>query len=390
MKSFKIINAVSCIFSVMVIWILPVILTNAQTSSQAPPITRTQVWKRAMNMINLQWNYSAAKNGVTNSPDVMQPQQLQNATSGQMTGIPYCWGGLDSLDMKSDDAPWANFLDAINQGAYAGNVNTSDSIGYIPGTAGIDCSGFIQAAYNIQNPAKLSTWTMFNTYFTPISVNELKRMDILNKSDWHVTMFDRWGTLNGVDGAFTCEATPEFDYGGIEGTKRYFISLAELNSGYVPGRYINIVEEPGVPSPQLYSNLSTGNYAVVQNVTDWAYFRSGGSTFYPAVGWIPKGTVLFLEDFSNWWFKVTYKGVTGWIWSGVLAPIPTGTYVGLTSNTTGVNVRTDTSLSGSVIGLISPGEYPEVLEYSDDYQWMKISYDGLVGWSSVNYLQYVF
>lgn len=386
MKSNRIIKLVLFTIIAVVLSFWTSTITNAQDQV---PITRSQAEQRALNMINLKWNYSAAKNGTTNSDIIMQPQQFHGVTSGQFKGIPYNWGGFDSLDSKSDDAPWVNFLDAINKGAYAGNVNTDYRYGYIPGTAGIDCSGFIQASFNIKSDYKLSTFSMFDKYFKKISVGELRHMDILNKSDWHVAIFDRWGTLNGVNGAFTYESTPEFDYGGIEGTKRYFMTLDELHSGYVPGRYVNLIETPAAPAPRIYSSLSKGNFAIVQNVNEFAYFRVNPWTSSPAVGWIPKGTVVYLEDYSLWWFKVTYKGVTGWIWSGLLAPIPSGVYVGL-SDAYHLNVRTAPSSSGQIIGLINKGEYPEVIRYSDDYQWMRIRYDGLEGWASAYYLKYVF
>jgi uncharacterized protein YraI len=335
-------------------------------------------------MINLKWNYSAAKNGRTNSKVIMQPMQFQGVTSGKFTGIPYNWGGNDSLDSKTDYAPWSNFLDAINKGAYAGNVNTDYNYGYATGTAGIDCSGFIQSSFNIKSDTKLSTSTMFNRYFKKISVGELKHMDIVNKSAWHVAIFDRWGTLNGVNGAFTYEATPERKFGGIEGTKKYFMTLDELRSGYVPGRYINLTEI--THAPHLYSSLSKGNFAITQKT---ANFRTNPGASSPAVGWIPKGTVLYLEDYSSWWFKVTYKGVTGWIWSGLTTAIPSGMYVGL-NNAYQLNIRNSPSSTGQIIGVIYRGEYPKVLRYSDDYRWIRISYDGLEGWASSAFLKFVF
>lgn len=49
---------------------------------------------------------------------VTLPIQLRGVTTGQMTGIPYNWGGLDSLDFNSYNEPWNNFLDAVDQGAF--------------------------------------------------------------------------------------------------------------------------------------------------------------------------------------------------------------------------------------------------------------------------------
>lgn len=350
------------------------------------PITRSQAEQRALSMINLKWNYSRAKNGTTTSNIIMQPLQFHGVTQDTFTGIPYNWGGFDSLDSKSDDAPWTSFLDAINKGAYAGNVNTDYNYGYIGGTAGIDCSGFIQASFNIKSSYKLSTTTMFDNYFKKISLSELKHMDILNKSAWHVMIFDRWGMLNGEYGAYTYESTPEYEYGGIQGTKRYFISLKDINTGYIPGRYVNIIE---TPANQIYSKISTGNFAKVINVTDFAYFRTNPWTSAGVVGKIPKGTVLYLEDYASWWFKVTYNGKTGWIWSGLLGPIQSGKYARI-FETYKLNVRGSPSFSGTVLGQLTPKQFFEVLGYSSDGQWWKIKYGSLIGWASSYYLKYIF
>lgn len=80
------------------------------------------------------------------------------------------------------NAPWNNFLQAINQGAFAGNVDITDGYSYIPGTAGIDCSGFVQAVFNIDD-YKISTSTMFDKYFKRIDLNSIKHMDILDRPE---------------------------------------------------------------------------------------------------------------------------------------------------------------------------------------------------------------
>lgn len=125
-----------------------------------------------------------------------QPKQLNNVTIAQETGIPYDWGGIDGLNSTSYSMPWTNFLDAVDKGAYVGNVNTEAGYGYIVGTAGIDCSGFIQASFNI-NTSKLSTSTLFDSCFIKININDIKHMDILDKPGDHVVIFDKWGIQNG-------------------------------------------------------------------------------------------------------------------------------------------------------------------------------------------------
>lgn len=221
----------------------PVLNVSADTVQR--PITRSEAEQRALEMINLTWTYSKDKNGNIGSTcanSVTQPSQFANLTTAQVSGIPYDWGGEDGLNSNSSGAPWTNFLDAINQGAFAGNVNTTAGNSYVATTAGIDCSGFVQATFDIHDD-KLSTSTMFDKYFTKINLSDIKHMDILDRPGDHVIIFDRWGTLNGVNGAFTFESTWSQTFGGIQGTKRYFVSLDDINSEYIPGRYVNIVDD---------------------------------------------------------------------------------------------------------------------------------------------------
>lgn len=229
-------------------------------------ITRSAAEQRALNMINLTWTYSKDRNGNLDSSEagiVSQPSQLNGVNTAVMTGIPYDWGGSDTVDTSTYGTPWGNFSDAVSKGAYTGNTTSSGGIGYVKGTAGVDCSGFIQAAFNIGG-TKLSTSTLFNYYFKPIALNDIKHMDILNYPGHHVVIFDRWGTKNGVQGAYTYEATTNQVYGGIQGTKRYFMSLTAINNAYIPGRYINIIDDASVSKTGTMPSSSSAAAKPVQ------------------------------------------------------------------------------------------------------------------------------
>lgn len=374
--------------------------TQSVSAASQQSITRSDAEQRALNMINLSWNYSADKNGTLPSgysASITQPSQFTNLTSVTATGIPYDWGGQDSLDSNSYDSPWGNFIDAVNKGAYTGNVNTEAGYGYIPGTAGIDCSGFVQAAFNVKD-SKLSTSSMFDTYFTKINLNDIKHMDILDKPYDHVVIFDKWGTLNGVNGAFTYESTPDQTYGGIQGTKKYFISMDEINKGYIAGRYVNIVEDSSSTPPTSNTTGSTSNiphpvdagiFAKITNVTTAANFRSKASTDSSIIGTIPKDTILYLIDYSSGWYQVSYNGQTGWVWGNLITSIPTGKYVAI-NKVYQLNIRNTPSTSGTIVGYLSQNQYAEVIDYSSDGKWLKIRINGIEGYASGAYLNYIY
>ena len=378
-KNIKAITRILAVLSTL--FLVPV---NFAFAVEAPAsITRSQVEQRALSMINLNWTYNSSNNSTiapTNSGYVKQPAQLNGQTVASEVGIPYCWGGFDGIDTSSYNASWTSFKDAISKGAYAGNVNTDGGMGYIPGTAGIDCSGFVQATYNIPG-YKLSTSTMFDKYFIKINLSDIKHMDILDHPGDHVVLFDKWGTFNGVYGAFTYESTPDQTYGGIMGTKKYFMSMNEINKGYIPGRYINIVED--APVPEVFAN---GTIVQIINVSTAANFRSAADVNSALIGTIPKGTILSVLDNSNGWYSVKYNGQIGWVYGNLIGTAPTGKYVTI-NGVYQLNIRSSASSVASIVGVLSEGQYALVLGKSADGNWTNISINGINGWSASKYLK---
>ncbi|MBV7273704.1 SH3 domain-containing protein [Clostridiaceae bacterium UIB06] len=364
---------------------IPIYKANAAVQT---PITRSQVEKRSVSMMDLTWTYSSDKNSNISSKyslNVTLPKQFQGVTTAQFTGIPYDWGGIDGIDTNSYNTPWTGFLDAVSKGAFTGNVSSQSGLGYIPGTAGMDCSGFVQAAFNIVDYKQSST-TLLNNYFTKIDLNSLQHMDILDKPGNHVVIFDKWGTLNGINGAFTYESTPDQTYGGIQGTKRYFISINTINSGYIPARYINIVDDTTTISSA--PNFKIGGYAKVSNVTSCANLRSNSGTNYTILNTIPKGTILNLNNYSNGCYQVAYNGQTGWIGENTLGSIPSNQYVTVTGAYQ-LNIRINSYSTAQIIGILSQGQYAQKLDQTPDGSWYKISINGIQGWSSSKYLTYI-
>lgn len=361
---------------------IPALGYTAKAATQST-ITRSEAEQRALTMINLKWTYSASNNSnisPSSASLVTKPKQFNDLTTGDMVGIPYNWGGQDGIDSKSSDAPWNNFIDAVNKGTYTGNVNTEAGYGYITGTAGIDCSGFVQATFNIKD-YKLSTSTLFNQYFTQINMSDLKHMDILDKPGDHVVIFDRWGTYNGIYGAFTYESTTDDTYGGIQGVKKYFISMNEINKGYIPGRYINLVEDPVLPRP-----VEPGNFAkIIAN----SNLRSSASTSGNVVCTTQSDTIVYLANYSNGWYQVNYNEQILWVYGSQVSSIPSGKYVTI-KNAYALNIRTAPSATSSIIGVLYQNQYAEITDYSADGKWFKIKIQGVEGWASSNYLSYIY
>lgn len=372
---------VAILFLTVSVILAPVKLAKAVTQT---PLTRSEAETRALNMINLPWVYSRVLNSNINpkyASDVTLPVQFNNVSTMQTIGIPYNWGGMDGIDTSSYNAPWTSFIDAINHGAYAGNTNADGGIGLVPGTAGLDCSGFVQAVFNIHD-YKQSTSTLFSNYFTKISLSDIKHMDILDKPGDHVVVFDKWGTLNGINGAFTYESTPDQFYGGIQGTKKYFISMNTINTGYIAGRYVNIIEDAPHPVP-------AGIFAQISNANVAANLMSSPLASSAIIGTVPNGTILYLNDYNSGWYQVTINGKTGWVYGSYISGILSGEYVTV-HNASVLNIRFSPSTASYIVGVLTTGQYAKVLGYSADGKWCNISINGIQGWSSITYLSYIY
>lgn len=216
-------------------------------------ISRQESQDRAYKMAYTVWHYVKSLNGNVKSETEL-PDQLKDKTDSQQIGIPYAWGGSDGVDTRSTNQ-WSNFYDAINRGAMAGNINFTG--GYKSGTAGIDCSGFVQSTLKIPGE-KQSTRTL-GQYLTPISFYDLRNMDVLLLSSSHVVFFQSWvyDDYGKIIGANTLESTAGNYDGTGQKVKEYYRSKDDLMNNYSPGRFYGIGSDfiennstqPNVESP---------------------------------------------------------------------------------------------------------------------------------------------
>lgn len=162
-------------------------------------ISRSEAYKRGMDIINYVWDYVPSKNGKVTNEEIALPAYLKNEKVQRVTGLPYCWGGYISIDISNKEGV-KNFQDAISKGYVSGNVFTEG--GYKEYTAGLDCSGFVSAVYKL--PEKCSTQTL-KYYFDVIDIKDIKPMDIFNIEKKHTFIFLR--ETPDKKGIITMEAT---------------------------------------------------------------------------------------------------------------------------------------------------------------------------------------
>ncbi|NLM11495.1 MAG: hypothetical protein GX213_12100, partial [Clostridiaceae bacterium] len=158
--------------------------------------------------------------------------------------IPYCWGGYDSSYTSSNPSTWSNFQEAIYLNRYAGN--TSKAYGkYMPGTAGIDCSGYICAIWELGYPKRGTMGFKDDLYnlskkpgeddsdsvpFKQIPVDEIDRFDILNRES-------RVMVIDDIDDNYIYVYESTSKNGGCAQNNVYTKTQVFNTWGYTPYRY---------------------------------------------------------------------------------------------------------------------------------------------------------
>lgn len=158
-------------------------------------LTRAEVRKRAQAMAEYQWTLkrthtltSKAEGGVTLPREIAamkEEHKEESSWSVKMTGIPYCWGGFYSPYVGFGGK---TFQDVIDKKYVAGNINSVGYYKYM--TAGLDCSGFVCAAFGFTS--KQSTSGLSDLGSKVDEVRKLQEMDILVYPGEHVIFFCEW------------------------------------------------------------------------------------------------------------------------------------------------------------------------------------------------------
>lgn len=83
-------------------------------------------------------------------------------------------------------------------------------------------------------------------------------------------------------------------------------------TGYVYGYYVSVGSSSSNNSTS--SNSEIGTVSNLNNGVD-LNFRSGPSTYYSVIGELSEGTSVTILSESNGWYKISYDGTTGYVYS---------------------------------------------------------------------------
>jgi len=132
-------------------------------------------------------------------------------------------------------------------------------------------------------------------------------------------------------------------------------------------------------------------------ITSYLNFRSGPGTDYGIISVIPNGASVSLTGASSGGFvEIVYNGYQGWVSADYVAsgseapapapdPEPAPVEIASMVTTTSLNLRADASLSGAVLTVIPSGA---TVSLTGDSQngFLPVTYDGLNGWASAEFL----
>ena len=146
---------------------------------------------------------------------------------GNNVSIPYMWGGFSSLQ---------EFDQGLKNGVSAGDCDTHGSGAGSSCAVGVDCSGFVSRAWGLTS--KYSTRSIPNISTEYSSYDDLLPGDVVNRAGHHVRLIH---TVNGNGSFLTIESSAS-GTGWRVGYSSY--TTADLQGGYIPRYYNNIIEGP--------------------------------------------------------------------------------------------------------------------------------------------------
>lgn len=173
------------------------VVENGLITPATLSISRSTVAWEASLQTDHQWTFAAMN--ADEPPGTCIPDWLSSLNYGSKMGIPYCWGGFDGTSTRSCTS-WNNYDDAMTKSALAGNVSCTG--GWKAGTAGLDCSGFVSAAYKFTSHCNTS-W--FASYGRQISYSALQDCDFIVAAGDHIVLYK--GTSTDGSYFFTQEST---------------------------------------------------------------------------------------------------------------------------------------------------------------------------------------
>ncbi|RHW38651.1 N-acetylmuramoyl-L-alanine amidase [Lysinibacillus yapensis] len=146
--------------------------------------------------------------------------------------------------------------------------------------------------------------------------------------------------------------------------------------------------------PYTYENHSafaTNADADLQVAAEILYLRDGPGLSYPVLATLQEGQKLMFIEKQDDWYHVKTGDMEGWVASWLTKSLDSSSSEtkstlpsSVISQVDHLNVRTEPSLSSSVLTQLNTGDEAKVLAI--DMNWIQISFGGITGWVSADYV----
>lgn len=197
---------------------------NSVHTTRLASVTRSLIQTTVKSYWSCTW-YCSASNYNGPSSYWTRPHYITSPNTTYQH-IPYNWGGWDT---------YVGFLEKIENGKTAGNVYTDIDYGNA-NCAGVDCSGYVQRCWGLNDSKKNTTMLDDSSISQRISASQLKFGDAWNKTS-HIMIYEK---LDGYGNYVLYEATTTSNYDRVAHTTR---SVSSVQSQYHSIRRLNITED---------------------------------------------------------------------------------------------------------------------------------------------------
>ena len=131
-----------------------------------------------------------------------------------------------------------------------------------------------------------------------------------------------------------------------------------------------------------YADELSGKTGVITGNT--VNLRESPDTSAKVLDQLEKGTKVSVVKLSDNWYKITEKGITGWISADYLSIQESSLGTGYVTTET-LNVRVKPDISSDLVTKVKANEKVTLLDKSDNWYKIKTS-DGDIGWVSADYI----
>lgn len=177
--------------------------------------------------------------------------------------------------------------------------------------------------------------------------------------------------------------------------------------GFIHGDYVEVLNSSTPETPSIPDSGSSSEKGKVVNITSNLRVRTSPNTSSDTLGYLLNGNEVDITGESGSWYKINYKGKTGYVHKDYIQKIgggvtnppeitpetpskpdvsqnKVGQVINITSN---LRVRSSASTNSSIIGYLLNGQRVNIT--GETGNWYKINFNGTTGYVSSEFIKII-